>query len=346
MIPSYSRAAESADAPHCAVLPQDLDLGEPWLVVMRHDDKIRAQPERVGGSSELVPEPDSTDARTPTLAEALAIDDAALRTEGLGVAMDAMLKHEDSERSEDEWSFLTNSLLRAEGLPATTLDLLRVLVTRPQLLVRSLFRVDSAPRQFLWRLDDELPFSWLLVRRNIWWKEAKKEYDRLRKQLASFRDDHDQMARDFVVSILSEGSDSLGALDTVSTDVALRLESAELTAGFVKAVLQERDARTPDLIGHGRARTAGPKATAETLGRRSWENCRPCCGRTKRSFGHGSPSSIPQWPPHGVASLQSRPSARVPRQRIRAHDRDWFDLAHSAAWFQLARMQDDFRKRQ
>ena len=330
-----------ADAPHCAVLPQDLDLGEPWLLVMRHDDKIRAQPERVGGSSELVPEPDPTGATTSTLAEALAIEDMDLRTEGLGAAMDAMLEHEDSERTEDEWVFLTDSLLRAEGLPATTLDLLRVLVTRPQLLVRSLFRVDSAPRQFLWRLDDELPFSWLLVRRNTWWREARKEYDRLRKQLVGFRDDHDQMAHDYVVSILSEGSDRLRALDTVSTDVALRLESAELTAGFVKAVLQERDARTPDLIRAWSSENRWP----EGYGRDAWATE---LGKLPSMLWQNPEELRPRQPifdtPVAAAwcCFIAEPTERTTFlvKRIRAHDRDWFDLAYSAVWFQLAWMQD------
>ena len=335
-----------ADAPHCAVLPQDLDLKEPWLLVMRHDDKIRAQPERVGGSSELVPEPDPTGATTSTLAEALAIEDMDLRTERLGAAMDAMLEHEDSERTEDEWVFLTDSILRVEGLPATTLDLLRVLVTRPQLLVRSLFRVDSAPRQFLWRLDDELPFSWLLVRRNTWWREARKESDRLRKQLVGFRDDHDQMARDYVVSILSEGSDRLGALDTVSTDVALRLECADLTAGFVKAVLQERDARTPDLIRAWASENRWP----EGYGRDAWAME---LGKLPSMLWQNQEELRPRQPifdtPVAAAwcCFTAEPTERTTFlvKRIRAHDRDWFDLAYSAAWFQLAWMQDHHHRK-
>ena len=33
-------------------------------------------------------------------------------------------------------------------------------------------------------------------------------------------------------------------------------------------------------------------------------------------------------------------------KRIRAHDREWFDLAYSATWFRLAHMQDQLKERQ
>ena len=335
-----------ADAPYGAVVQKCLDLEEPWLLVLRHNDKIRAQPGRVGGSSDPAPEPDFTHARTPTLGEALAIEDADLRTDVLGTAMDAMLTHEDTERTEDAWSFLTDSLLQAEGLPATAVDLLRVLVTKPPLLVRSLFRLDSALRKLLWCLDDELPFSWLLVRRDIWWKEAWMEYDRLRKQLAGIMDEHDQAAHKHVVSILSEGSERLGALDTVLTDVALRLVGEKLRSEFVEAHLQERDSRTPDLI---RA-WANESKWPEGYGRDDWASelgeLPPILWQNKEEL----PARRPIFDTPIAAAwccFVARPTERTTFlvKRIRAHDREWFDLAYSAAWLRLAWTQDNPRKR-
>ena len=137
------------NAPNGAVLPHDLNLCEPWLVVMRHDERVRVGPVRI--DEPIVPGACSGLGRSesPRLAEALSIAEREPRTERIAAVMDDMLTDGDSEPGEEEWSFLTDSLLRAEGLPATALDLCRVLVTKPRLLVRSLFRLESAPRQLL-----------------------------------------------------------------------------------------------------------------------------------------------------------------------------------------------------
>ena len=124
-------------APNGAMLSPEVNLEEPWLLVLRHDEKIRARPGKVGGTTGSAPEPDSTHAGTPTLGEALAIEDADLQCGVLDTAMNAMLAHEDTDRAEGEWSFLNDSLLQAEGLPATAVDLLRVLITKPRLLSRA-----------------------------------------------------------------------------------------------------------------------------------------------------------------------------------------------------------------
>ena len=83
-----------AAAPGGAVLSQEVNLEEPWLLVLRHGDKIRAQPGRIGGSTGPAPEPDCTRASARTLGEALAIEDADLQGEVLGAAMNAMLAYE------------------------------------------------------------------------------------------------------------------------------------------------------------------------------------------------------------------------------------------------------------
>ena len=110
------------NAPNGAALPSDLTLDGPWLVVMRHGEKVRVRPVRIdkpigsGGSSSI------GSSGSSRLAEALSIGDGELRTEKIAAVMDDMLAGEDSEpieQAEQEWAFLTDSLLRAEGLPAT-----------------------------------------------------------------------------------------------------------------------------------------------------------------------------------------------------------------------------------
>ena len=340
-----------ADAPNGAVLPHDLNLSEPWLVVMRHDERVRVRPVRIdepigpGACSGL------GSSESPRLAEVLSIAEWELRTEEIAAVMDDMLTAGDSEPGEEEWSFLTDSLLRAEGLPATALDLCRVLVTKPRLLVRSLFRLESTPRQLLWQLERELPFSWLLIRRDVWWSEAKRAFDRLREQLAGVIDgDHDRIAREHVEKILDEGADRLPALDTVCTDVATRLEGGRLSDVFFEKLREERNKQTTEQIrlraslddwprGDGRHEWIQELEAGELLDQLGmWQD--PAEHPTRQPI-FDTPIAA-AW-----CCFLSKPTDRTVFlvKHIRAHDPEWFDIAYSTAWFVLARMQDDSRKR-
>ena len=340
------------NAPNGAVLPHDLNLGEPWLVVMRHGERVRVGPVRIddpigpGACSGL------GSSGSPRLAEALSIAEREPRTERIAAVMDDMLTAGDSEPGEEEWSFLTDSLLRAEGLPATALDLCRVLVTKPRFLVRSLFRLESAPRQQLWQLDRELPFSWLLIRRDVWRSEAKQAFDRLREQIVGVIDgDHDRIAREHVEKILDEGADRLPALDTVCTDVAMRLEGGRPSDGFFEELQEERRRQTTEQIrlraslddwprGDGRREWIQELENGELLDQLNmWQT--PDEHRNRQPL-FDTPIAA-AW-----CCFLSKPTDRTVFlvKHIRAHDPEWFDLAYSTAWFQLARMQDDLGKRQ
>ena len=231
-------------AAHCAVLSNRIDLQSPWLLVMRHDEKIRVRPHRIGGTESVVKE----HGQVPSLAEALAIGDTDLRTDALSKSMDMILAKETSAQNERNWSFLTESLLRGENLPATAFDLFKVLVTKPELLVRCLFRLETAPRQMLWRLDNQLPFSWLLIPRQVWRSEADSALVQLRNQLVGIMDDHSRIAREHVLSILSEGAKRYPGLETISTDCACRIDAGRLSSAVVNAAIKERDATAPQQI--------------------------------------------------------------------------------------------------
>ena len=229
------------DAPHGAVLPQDLNMEATRLLVVARNDRVRIRPIVIGGK----PGPSGTfdavrDTEAPRLHEAMNLVDPESRESAIAEAMDELLEHEGMERGEEEWAFLTDSLLCAEDLPASASDLFKVLVTKPKLLVRCLFRLESVPRNRLWRLEEELPFSWLLIRRDIWWAEAKRVFERMLQQLSGvFDGDREQLSRGHVTSILDEGEDRIPALNTVSTDIALRLAGARLSdTSVVEAVVE------------------------------------------------------------------------------------------------------------
>ena len=338
------------NAPNGAVLPHDLNLGEPWLVVMRHNERVRVGPVRI--DEPIGPGACSGLGRSgsPRLAEALSIADRDLRAERIASVMDDMLTAGDSEPVEEEWSFLTDSLLRAEGLPATALDLCRELVTKPRLLVRSLFRLESTPRQLLWQLERELPFSWLLIRRDVWWSEAKQAFDRLREQLAGVIDgDHDQVAREHVKNILNEGTDRLPALDTVRKDVAMWLEGGRLSDDFFEERGEKLKRQTTEQIRLRAIQDDWPRG----YGRREWTQELEKGELLQRMW--QDPDEHPARQPIFDTPIAaawccffSKPTARTVFlvKHIRAYDPGWFDLAYRTAWYQLAQIEDHIRKRQ
>ena len=342
-----------ADAPHGAVLPRDLDMEATRLLVVARNDRIRIRPITIGGKSGPSDSVDGVrDTETPRLHEAMNLADPESRESSIAEAMDELLEHEDMERGEEEWAFLTDSLLCAEDLPASASDLFKVLVTRPKLLVRCLFRLESAPRNRLWRLEEELPFSWLLIRRDLWWAEAKRVSERILQQLSGvFDGDREQLAHGHITSILDEGEDRIPALNTVSTDIALRLEGARLSNTFVvEAAVEERDHKTTELInlraslddwpeGDGRREWIQELAQGEVLDQlRMWQQ--PQEHRARQPI-FDTPVAA-AW-----CCFAARPTERATFlvKRIRAHHPEWFDVAYSAAWFRLARMADDLQAR-
>ncbi len=336
------------DAPQGAILPQDLNSNEPWLVVARHDDRVRIRPVVIGGRpSESVGLP-ASDAETPRLCEALSLRDWNSRIQAIGAAMDAMLDVADESRDEEEWSFLTNFLLRAEGLPATSLDFFKVLVKKPNLLVRCMFRLEPAPRQLLWLLEDELPFSWLLIQREVWWTEARQAFAGLRVHLGD-TPDGEQTARDYVDSILTEGTDRLRGLYTVKCDIGFRLMGSRVPDPIIEEARRSRDDKTQEQLNLRYSMDDWPTGD----GRREWVDELEQ-GQLLDELAiwqhEGEPRKRQPVFDTPVAAAWccffSKPTDRTTFlvKRIRAHDPEWFDLAYEATWFQLALMQDKANK--
>ena len=333
-----------ADTPHGAVLPQDLNINEPWLVVARHDDRVRVRPVVIGGRSSESVDLSTSDAEAPRLCEAVSLRDWNSRIRAINAAMDAMLEAEDVHRVEEEWDFLTDVLLRAEGLPATSLNLLKVLVEKPNLLVQCMFRLDSAPRQLLWRLEDELPFSWLLIQREVWWTEARQAFERLRDPLAGVSDG-DQMACDHLTSILSEAIDRFRGLYTVACDIGFRLMGGKVPDLIVEEAQKKRDDKTQEQLnlrysmadwptGDGRSEWAEELDQGELLNKLAiWQQE----GELRERQPIFDTPVAAAW-----CCFHSKPTDRTTFlvKRIRTHDPEWFDLAYEAAWFRFAFMQD------
>ena len=333
--------------PVCAILPESLRLeDEPWVVVLRQDGGVRTEPVVVGGRR--MPWP--TTRERMSLREALRLADAAHRAEKVEESLFEMLDGQDAGRLEEDWSFLTDMMLCLEGVPPTIADLLSTLPRCPKMLVRCLFRLDPSLRRRIWRLDNELPFSWLLITRKIWREEAEIAYTELCAELAGV-DDAGRFASERVLSVLDEGAERVGALDTVSTDVRVALAGGALSEAFETAVREERDRKTQDHVNLLVSLDDWPAGD----GRREWEEelergeFLSKLGMWQFESEHRARQPTFDTPVAGAwCCFFSKPTPRTIFlvKRLRAHAPDWFDMAYRAAWFRLALLEDRLNRDQ
>ena len=332
------------------VLPASLQDNEPWLVVARSDG-VSVRPIAISRST--TPDGVPQEGSCASLEEALRLSDEASRRAAIRDALSRLVDEEDDEGElADDWEFLRNTLLRAEGLPFAAIDVLTELVRCPILLVRCMFRMESAPRRLLWRVEDELPFSWLLVKRDIWWREAKRAFCDSREQLEKVPsgdvDGASRIAHEYVRSILEEGVARNNGLRSVATDVSVRLKGNQLSQDYVDALKEEMDGQVSEQIkirnnfddwpaGDGRKEWAVDASRARLLDSL-------CCPGVP---GYRQPIFDT---PIAAALLSILPEQPTPRavfmvRRMRAHDPDWFDVAYAFAWTQLAVKMDLLQQR-
>ena len=323
-----------------AALPEDFQYNEAWLVVARRDQRICAQPIAVSRPSRFASE--VRDAATPNLAEAHLVASAGQRRYAVQQALRRMQDDGAENASDQEWDFLTDVLLSTTDLPASSIDVLVGLTDVPRLLVRCLFRLESAPRQRLWHLERELPFSWVLVKRGTWWREAKAAFEEVRDALASVGwEEAVASSRNRIDSVLDEGVDHNCSLRTVATDVSLRLRGENLSEDYARDRSDARDRATPDQIklrnklddwlsGDGRKEWTESMGFPKLLPWQQWQK--------EGELAHRQPVFDT---PVAAALYAFLPPAPTPRaiyliKRAYFLDPDWFDLVYGAAWAELA----------
>ena len=320
------------------VLPASLQDNEPWLVVARSDG-VNVRPVAIPRST--TPNGVPQEGSCASLEEALRLSDEASRRAAIRDALSRLVDEEDELA--DDWEFLRNTLLRAEGLPSAAIDVLTELVRCPILLVRCMFRLESAPRRLLWRVEDELPFSWLLVKRDIWWREAKRAFhdnrELLEKVLLDDADEASRKALEYVQSILNEGMRQNGGLLSVAKDVSVRLRGGQLSQVYADAQKREEDGRASEQIKVRNNLKDWPDGDRrsgwiEELGSHG-NKLKLLCRRD--ALGHQQPTFDTPIAAAllSVFSEQPTPRAVFMVKRMRAHDPDWFDVAYASAWTRL-----------
>ena len=330
-----------------AALPLDLRLDEPWLAIAKRDGRVAAQPAHLFRPRSVATEVRDTPAPL-TLAEAAKVTQLDQRRSAVQRALQRMIEVGEEDDMGEEWEFLTDTLLATADLPASSVDVLVGLTKTPRLLVRCLFRLDSVPRRRLWHLERELPFSWLLVKRDVWWQESKAYFDVVRDALLEAgQDDAEETALGHVRAALAAGTQSNAGLEPVAYDLALRLSDAKLSPEFVAEKQQARDAVTsPQIIlrnslddwpaGDGRTQWTEEIGYASVL-KEFWQDA--------NQLGHRQPLFDTPVAAACYSLLAPEPTRRAVYlvRRMRTHDQDWFDLAYGAAWARLAVLLDGIK---
>lgn len=302
---------------------------------------MRAEPVVVGGQSRSM-------AVSPrSLSAALALG-ASERAEAIEATLVRMVADE-GESLETDWVFLNEMLLCLDGVPPSASDLVSALPRCPQALVRCLFRADPTLRTRIWQLDNELPFSWLLIKREVWRHEVRATLAAMCRELGGIVVDPERHASQHVLSVLEEGSRHIGALDTLVADIGAMLEGGELSRTFELMVREERDRQRQQHV----QRSASGDSWPPGYTRQDWSQV----------FSEPRMLKLRSWDPESDRRRQptfdtpiaaawccfaSKPTPQTPFlvKRMRAHEPNWFDIAYRAAWYELANIQDRARNNQ
>ena len=156
-------------------IPDAALRGQTRIVLARSGDQYFARP--FIDPSDQVP---LDAAEALSLAQASAITNMENR---IG-AMKRILQDMVEGGGEENWEYLAALLDVSRGLPATTFDALDCLSDNPAALVRLLLRTPhEEARARIWRLEHELPFTWLLVPVQVWVEEMTGAHRAIRKEL-------------------------------------------------------------------------------------------------------------------------------------------------------------------
>lgn len=149
-------------------LPPAAFSQETKIVVARSGDQHFARP-----YVDSIRRPACAAADVRSLAEASSVSETETRIAAMRRILDEMVQGGGDEN----WEYLWDLLDVSRGLPATTFDALDCLSDSPEALVQFVLRTPQEERRArIWRLQHELPFSWLLVPLAVWREEMTRTH--------------------------------------------------------------------------------------------------------------------------------------------------------------------------
>ncbi len=197
-----------------------------------------------------------------SLALAAGLAESAARDRAFGDALAALAADPFAETAGGSWDFLEGTLDAAEQVPAGYFDVLARVVETPAVLVHWLLRADERRLAHLAALEDELPFSWVLMPLGRWREAARAARDFYRRHGL----DHRPILADRLERIVSLCSPGRGGVWAARDE--LQLPQAENTPEN----LARAHAMAPvfaQLAGHDPGQLAW---TAEVRAANDWTN--------------------------------------------------------------------------
>ena len=129
----------------------------PCLVYLRDGPDVLSRPRIMSGAA-------SSEAPGPLAAAGL-IEDYHERQLAIAAQLQALA---DGHAPQADLNWLTDIVTHLRGLPANTIDALRLLSAHPHAAIVLLVRAAEADRASIWALQDELPLLWLGLPLNGW----------------------------------------------------------------------------------------------------------------------------------------------------------------------------------
>lgn len=190
---------------------------------------------------------------TGSLVSAATVRDFNSRQMAISSALSDLAVAESLDGSE---SWLLDVIANLNGLPASALDALKLLPSRPAALIRILLNARSASeRAAVWALQNELPFLWLALPLQSWQMAVEKHVANI---VRLFEPIHGaSKATETALKNLRDAQNELNGLDTalahplrlagVPMEQAIGPSLAELVNGHIRGQHQ-RDSATPNDI--------------------------------------------------------------------------------------------------
>jgi hypothetical protein len=156
----------------CWNLPDQLTPG-PWWVIGRDGDWVRFRPIlwSIPGSN--------SNASGSKLEASIREPNPTLREQMLAEVLQQLGQNPE----EEDWFLLFDLIRLSREFPTSSLDVLTRLVSYPQTLALALLRSDDELFDCVWRLAEQLPFSWSLLSANCWRNAASLHIQSLQAAL-------------------------------------------------------------------------------------------------------------------------------------------------------------------
>ena len=319
-------------------IPESAFRQQTRIVLARSGDQYFARP-FVLDPSDRAPL-DAAEARS--LADASSVPDMEARI----AAMKRILQDMVEGGGDENWEYLADLLDVSRGLPATTFDALDCLSGNPAALVRLLLRTPrEEARARIWRLEHELPFTWLLVPVRVWREEMTGTHRAIRTELEEVgvfaADEVRQRADERLHQVVAEAARFCPGLipleyfadEAISGRRVVHQASATLPprGAFDGLFSAEGPYQVLLRAGNDFRWPAGPDrddwaAEIALLSKLPWKDCPPGVG-FRRPLTDA---------PFGVA-FAAASGVRVSRRLVhaakllRSHAPEWFDAAYAAA---------------